>query len=128
MTEGGGGRVNELQELVQRRLEELGTPDAPLSLRRASERSRGLVSYEILRQILRGEHSGNISDRTAEGISRALDVKVDSVYAAARVPQPRGRWHWPERFDRLDSSQRRLVEDIASALLESYEKGLKDAL
>jgi hypothetical protein len=86
-----------------------------------------MVSYEILRQILRGEHSGNITDRTAEGLSRALDVPVNQVYMAAQVPAPVGRWSWPQRFDRLDLSQRRLVEDIAGALLDAYEKGLRDA-
>lgn len=119
--------VNELQTLVLRRLAELGIPGSPMSLREATRRGRGLVNYETLRMISRGEHSGKISDRTAEGLAFALDVPVSSVYGAARVPQPVSRWQWPARFDRLDPAQRRLVEDVAGALLESYEKGLRDA-
>lgn len=120
-------RVNELQNLVLRRLADLGTPGNPLSVRAAAERARGLVSYEVLRQIARGEHSGNITDRTAEGIALALDVAAAHVYQAARIPRPLSRWQWPARFDRLDPAQRRLVEDVAGALLDAYEKGLRDA-
>lgn len=119
--------MNELQDLVLRRLAELGDPGQPLSLRRAAERSRGLVSYEILRQITRGEHSGNITDRTAEGIAQAIDVPARVVYAAARVARPVGRWQWPERFDRLTLPQRRIVEAVAAGFLEAYEQGLRDA-
>jgi hypothetical protein len=121
------GRVNELQDLMLRRLAELGDPGQPLSLRRAAEKTRGLVSYEILRQIARGEHSGNIADRSAEGIALAIGVPVEQVYQAAKVPRPSGRWQWPARFDRLDLSQRRVVEDVAAGFLDSYEKGLRDA-
>lgn len=120
-------RVNELQDLVLRRLAELGVPGAPMSVRAAAERARGLVSYEVLRQIARGEHSGNITDRTAEGIALALDVPVSVVYQAANVPRPLTRWQLPAKFDRLDPGQRRLVEDVAGALLAAYEKGLRDA-
>jgi hypothetical protein len=119
--------VNELQDLLLRRLGELGTPGAPMSIRQATERARGLVSYEILRKIVRGEHSGRISDSTAEGIALAVDVPAATVYQAARVPRPLSRWQWPARFDRLDPAQRRLVEDVAASLLESYEKGMRDA-
>jgi hypothetical protein len=121
------GRVNELQDLMLRRLAELGDPGQPLSLRRAAEKTRGLVSYEILRQIARGEHSGNVTDRSAEGIALAIGVPVEQVYQAAKVPRPSGRWQWPARFDRLDLSQRRVVEDVAAGFLDSYEKGLRDA-
>jgi hypothetical protein len=53
----------------------------------------------------------------------ALDVPVQQVYDAARVPRPLTRWVLPERLDRLDAAQRRLVEDLAGALLDAYEKG-----
>lgn len=120
-------RVNELQDLVLRRLAELGIPGSAMSVRSAAERARGLLSYETLRQIARGEHSGDITDRTAEGIALALDVPAAQVYAAARVPRPLTRWHWPARFDRLDPAQRRVIEDVAGVILEAYEKGLRDA-
>lgn len=119
--------VNELQDLMLRRLAELGVPGSPMSIRQATERARGLVSYEILRKITRGEHSGRISDSTAEGLARALDVPVQTVYDAARVPRPVSRWQWPARFDRLDQAQRRIVEEVAGGFLEAYEKGLRDA-
>ena len=121
------GPVNELQDLVLRRLAELGTPGSPMSVRQAAMRARGGLNYETLRTIARGEHSGRISDRTAEALSLALDVPAQDVYNAARIPRPQTRWLWPERFDRLDAAQRRLVEDVAGALLESYDKGLRDA-
>lgn len=119
--------VNELQQLVLRRLDALGDHTGPMSTRAAAERSGGRVSYETLRGIARGTHSGKIADRTAEGIARALDVPVGEVYGAAHVPRPQSRWRWPERFDRLDAAQRRLVEDVAAALLEAHEKGVRDA-
>ena len=112
-----------LHDLVNRRLRELGEPGHPMSIRRATERARGLVSYEIVRRLANGTHSGNISDSTAQGLAMALDVSVEAVYKAARVLRPITRWSWPQRFDRLDPNQRRLVEDLASALLDAYDKG-----
>lgn len=120
-------RVNALQDLALRRLAELGDASGPLPARVAAERSRGRVSYETLRSIARGAHSGRLSDRVAEGLAMALDVPVQEVYDAARIPRPQSRWLWPERFDRLDAAQRRIVEDVAGGFLEAYEKGLRDA-
>lgn len=120
-------RVNELQDLVLRRLAELGTPGSPMSIREATRRSRDRLNYETLRKLARGEHSGDITDQTAEGISLALDVPIAQVYTAARVPRPLSRWQWPAKFDRLDLDDRRVVEEVASALLRAREKGLRDA-
>lgn len=116
-----------LAELVQRRLYELGDRNGPMSLRDAAGRSRGYISYELLRNIGRGAHSGNITDRTAQGLAFALDVPLSRVYDAARVKQPGSRWKWPERFDRLDAMERKLVESLAGALLEAREKGRREA-
>lgn len=121
-------QVNELQELVARRLVELGLPDDPMSIRQAAKRSRGLLNYEVLRQISRGEHSNRITDRTAQGIATALDVPLQDVYNAAKMPRPQSRWLLPERFDRLDAAERSVVENVAAAILEAREKGLRDAL
>lgn len=121
------GQVNELSELVLRRLAELGTPGSPMSIREATRRSRSRLNYETLRKIARGEHSGDITDQTAEGLSLALDVPVQQVYVAARVPRPMSRWELPTRFDRLDLEDRRVVEEVAAALLRAREKGLRDA-
>lgn len=98
-----------------------------MTAREAARRGEGLVSYETIRNLARGvRHTGRISDRVAEGLSRALQVPVAKVYEAAGVQQPGERWEWPQRFDRLDFAQRQLVEEVAAALLESYEKGRRD--
>lgn len=125
----GADPVERLQDLILRRLAELGDETGPLSAREAARRAEGLVSYETLRNLARGvRHTGRISNRVAEGISRALQVPVTKVYEAAGIQQPGDRWRLPERFDRLPVEQRRLVEDLASALLESYERGRRDVL
>jgi hypothetical protein len=111
----------DLTALVQQRLAELD-----LSVRAASLRSRGMVNYETLRKIARGLHSGKIADQTAEGLGRALDLPVSKVYEAARAPQPITRWKWPEKFDRLTLPQRRVVEDVAAALLAAHDREVRD--
>jgi hypothetical protein len=116
-----------LQQLVVRRLHDLGDATGPMSAREAAKKSRGLISYETLRVIARGDHSGRISDDTAQGLAFALDVPLSQVYEAASAPQPTSRWELPPRFDRLDQSQRRVVEAVAAAMLEAYERGQKDA-
>ena len=121
------GRVNLLQDLVLNRLAELGVPGAPMSIREAARRSGGRLNYETLRKISRAEHSGDITDQTAEGLSMALDVPISQIYAAARVPRPMSRWNWPAQFDRLTIEERRVVESVASALLRAREQGLRDA-
>lgn len=118
--------MDSLQNLMLTRLAELGTPGSPMSIRRATERAQGLVSYEILRRIARGEHTRRITDSTAEGIALALEVPVQRVYDAAMLPRPMSDWEWPTRFNRLDLAQRRQVEEHAAGLLEAYEKGLRD--
>lgn len=124
---GERGQVNELMDLVLRRLAELGTPGSPMSIREATRRSHERLNYETLRKIARGEHSGDITDQTAEGLALALDVPLQQVYGAARVPRPQSRWQWPAKYDRLDLEDRRVVEDVAGALLRAREKGLRDA-
>lgn len=115
--------LNLLQQLVLRRLADLGEPGRPLSIRAAAERARGLTSHHTLTAIAKGEHSGRISDRTAEGIAAALDVPVAHVYDAAGVPRPFGRWQWPEKFDRVRPEDRAVVEGLAAALLKAEERG-----
>lgn len=117
---------NDLSELVQRKLLELGDGTRPLSFKRAADRADGKASHEIIRRIAKGVHSGRIDDTTAEGLSLALGVPVKKIYEVARVPRPQSRWVLPERFDRLDQAQRKIVEDVAAAMLEAYEKGLRD--
>lgn len=126
MTDSDGASA--LQDLILTRLQQLGDRSGPMSAREASRRADGLVSYETMRLLARGgKHTGRITDRTAEGLSRALDVPVGRIYEAAGVPAPSGRWDWPERFSRLSPPQRSLVEDVAAAILEAYERGRRDA-
>jgi hypothetical protein len=114
--------VDQLSRLVVSRLIELG-----ISARTAAERSRGRVSYSTIRNIARGTHGGRITDKVAEGISLALEVPLPRIYEAAKAPQPMSRWDWPSRFDRLVPEERRLIEDMAAALLRAYDRGLRDA-
>lgn len=120
--------VARLSELVLRRLRELGDATGPMGAREAARQSDGLVSYETLRNLARGvRHTGRITDRTAEGLSKALQVPLERVYEAAGIPAPQGRWEMPQRFDRLNPTQRALVEDVAAAILEAYDRGRRDA-
>lgn len=125
MTTGNGDTVNQLQQLVLTRLAELGEPGRPMSGRAAAEKARGLVSFHTIIAIANGEHTGRITDRTAEGLAAALDVPVTRVYEAAGVPRPFGRWHWPEKFDRIRPEDRAIVEDLTSALLQAEERGFR---
>ena len=122
MTE-GGEPVDQLQHLVLTRLAELGEPGKPMSARAAARRAHGAVSYDTLYQIANGRHTGRLTDPVAEGIAAALDVPVTRVYDAAGAPRPKGRWLLPERFDRLNTEQRRLVEDLCAALLKADADG-----
>ena len=125
----GADPVERLQDLILTRLAELGDEHGPMSAREAARRAEGLVSYETLRNLARGvRHTGRITDRVAEGISRALQIPASRVYAAAGVPAPGRKWDWPAKFDRLPIEDRRHVENIAAALLECYERGRRDVL
>lgn len=117
-----------LQDLILTRLRELGDASGPMTAREAARRADGLVSYETLRNLARGvRHTGRLTDRVAEGLSRALQVPVARVYAAAGIPAPGDKWEWPRRFERLDPAQRQLVEEVAAALLEAHEKGKRES-
>lgn len=120
--------MSRLGRLVRDRLAELGTGDQPLSYRAAAERSRSMVSHELIRQIANNKHTGRITDTTAEGLATALELPVSLIYLAAETPRPLSKWVWPERFDHLDESERRAVESFAAAILNAREKGRQEAL
>lgn len=125
MTE-GRPPVSRLQELIRTRLAALGERGKPMSHREAARRSRGAFTNETLSAILRGNHGGGITDQTAKGLAAALEVPLTVVYEAAGAPMPESRWQMPARFDRLTPSQRKLVEDVAAALLEAYDRGRRE--
>lgn len=113
--------VTDLRSLVERRLRELGDRTGPMSVRAAADRSRGQVSYETLRLIAVGQHSGKISPQVAEGLSLALDVPVSSIYQAAGRPRPQGRFDLPERADALNARERKAVLSVIDAILAAHE-------
>lgn len=114
---------NPLQHLVQTRLAELGTGGKAMSGREAARRSKGMVSYETVRAIAGGKHSGRVEPQTAEGLAVALEVPVARIYEAAGIPKPQGRWVLPDRFDRMPLEQRRAFEDMMAMVLNAYEDG-----
>lgn len=116
-----------LAELVTAQMHKLGGPSGPLSLRNVVDRSRGRLGVENLRRIARGEHQGNFSDKVAEGLSIALEIPLAEVYRVAGLPQPKSRWDWPSKYDRLSLAQRAIVEDVAGGFLMAYEEGRRDA-
>lgn len=120
------GPPERLQALILRRLRELGTEGSPMSALEAVGRAGDPVSYETVRHLARGKGRGKITDRTAEGLAKVLEVPIAEVYAAAGIPTPGQRWTPPSRFDRLTDYQRSLLEGMAAALLEAYDKGRQD--
>lgn len=119
--------MSRLSTLVRDRLDELGTNGQPLSYRAAADRSRGMVSHELVRQIANGKH-GQITPTTAEGLATALELPLGAIYRAAEVPRPLERWLMPERFDVLDEAERKAVEFFASTILTSKEKARQEVL
>jgi hypothetical protein len=111
-----------LQNLVERRLRELGNARGPLSARQAAEKSEGLVSYETLRLLLRGQHSGRISRETAEGMAKALDVPLDDVLAVAGQRIPLGPFVLPTRADTLTPPERQTVLSVVDAILNAADQ------
>jgi transcriptional regulator with XRE-family HTH domain len=72
---------NALQELVQRRLLELGG-----TVEEASRRSSWAVAPQTIARIAHGRHSGMISERLAAALAAALDVPENRVRRAAGLP------------------------------------------
>jgi hypothetical protein len=120
--------VRDLQQLVEARLADLGDRRGPLSARAAAARSEGKVSYETLRLIARGEHSGKLSDDTVAGLALALDVPRSQVLAAMgrTMSGPMRPFEAPDRWQRLTHRQRQLVVSVGDALLAAYEQGRED--
>lgn len=120
--------VNEsLQELVERRLREMGQRRGRgenLSLREAwmrlPEQDGGsrAVSYETVRRIRELGHN-KIGDATADALATMLEVPVDEVLAAAGQRKRLGPFQMPRRADRLTESERAAVLGVVDAILEA---------
>lgn len=108
-----------LQELVDRRLSELGGARGAMSTRQAAARSSGKVSYETLRLIKIGQHSGSISQEVAEGIAEALEVPVTQVLRLAGRRIPQGPFVLPRRADTLTKNERAVVLSVVDAILDA---------
>ncbi|MGL5858051.1 MAG: hypothetical protein ACRC35_06545 [Angustibacter sp.] len=108
-----------LQELVDRRLWELGERGKPLSTRMAAQRSHGKVSYETLRLLQSGKHSGSVNRDTAEGIAEALDVPLNRVLRLAGQRIPQGPFVLPKKADTLTPSERATVLSVVDAILDA---------
>jgi hypothetical protein len=120
--------VDRLQELILTRLRELGDESGPMSAREAARRADGFLSLERFRLLARGKggrHKGRITDKTAEGLSIALQVPLAWVYEAAGAPTPGTRWELPERFDRIPPSLRQTFEELMAGALAQYEAGFQ---
>lgn len=111
--------VHDLHELVERRLTELGDHRGPLPTRRAASRSEGKVSYETLRLLKIGQHSGSISHEVAEGIALALDLPVNTILRVAGQRIPQGPFVLPRRAESLTKSERSAVLSVVDAILDA---------
>ena len=111
--------VSDLQQLVETRLRELGDRRRPLSTRQAAARAGGKVSYETLRLIRTGQHSGSISQEVAEGLALALDVPLSRVLAVAGRRIPQGPFVLPKRAEALTKSERGVVLSVVDAILDA---------
>lgn len=122
--------VNEtLQELVERRLREMGQRRGRgenLSLREAwlrlPEQANGsrAVSYETVRRIRELGHN-KIGDTTADALATMLEVSVDEVLQAAGQRPRLGRFEMPRRADRLTENERAAVLGVVDAILNAGE-------
>ncbi len=115
-------QVRDLKELMEKRLQDLGDDRGPLSARQAAMRSDGLVSYETLRLLLRGQHSGVISRDTAQGIAQALEVPLEQVLRLAGQRVPQGPFTLPERADTLVPAERAVVLSVVDAILDAAQR------
>lgn len=120
--------VRDLQQLVNDRLHELGDRKGPLSARQAAARANGKVSYETLRLIARGDHSGKLTDETVDGLALALDVPRSRVLAAMglALTQPLPPFMLPDRANRLTRPQRKVVLSVVDAILGAVAEAAED--
>ncbi len=123
--------VETLQDLMERRLKELGQRRGrgeQISLHEAYDRmvekageGADLPTYEVFRRIRTSGHS-KITDRTADALATMLDVDVDVVLAAAGQRPRLDKFELPERANRLNESERAAVLGVVDAILAAAEE------
>ena len=114
---------NALQELIETRLAELG-----ISQRQACANTRGALTPSTLNRILKGHHH-QITTKTIQGLSLALDVNVSRVEEAANTSNLPNEWReMLERVDTLSPQRQREVVDFVSAALKDQALERKAAM
>lgn len=73
-------------------------------------------TYETFRRIRQAGHT-NINDETATALATMLEVPVETVYLAARIPPRLGPFELPGRADALDPGERAAVLGVVDAIL-----------
>lgn len=110
-----------LQELVERRMRELGDRGKPLSVNALWLRGGGADhwSREILRRIVMKGHT-RIGDDVAERLSIAIEVPVNQVLAAAGQRRRLKPFRLPDRANRLTDTEREIVRLVVDGFLGAY--------
>lgn len=115
--------VNEtLQELLDRRLREMGGRHEPRTLRSAYmalPKDGDWVTYEVVRRAAKG-HT-RITDRAARTLATMLAVDEDQVRRAAGQRPNLGTFELPPRASRLNEGERSVVLSVVDAILSAAE-------
>ncbi len=111
--------VTDLQQLVEQRLKIMGGQRGPMSARQAAARSNGQISYETLRLLRLGKHSGSITRDTAEGLALALDIPLPEVMQLIGQRIPQGPFRLPKKADTLTPAERAVVLSVVDAILDA---------
>jgi transcriptional regulator with XRE-family HTH domain len=106
-----------LAELLANRREQLG-----MSTRDVADSSAGLVSKTTVAAIESGTMRV-VSDRVLDGLAIALDLTPSRVYSAAhRRQQQLPPFTVPDRADRLNARERKLVLSLIDTLLAARDQ------
>lgn len=115
--------VNEtLQELLNRRLREMGGNHEPRTLRSAHQAlpaGGDWVTYEVVRRVSKGH--ARITDRAARTLATMLAVGEDEIRQAAGQRSKLGPFELPPRAERLNESERGVVLSVVDAILSAAE-------
>lgn len=105
--------TNPLARLIADRIAELD-----VSYRETAHRSNGRLSYETVRNIALGKHTGLLRENAIEGLHVALRIPRRVIVEAMGEP-----WPWPDRFRQLGPDDRARVEALADELLAKRNEG-----
>ena len=105
--------TNPLARLIADRIAELD-----VSYRETAHRSNGRLSYETVRNIALGKHTGLLRENAVEGLSVALRIPRRVILEAMGEP-----WVLPDRFRQLGPVDRARVEALADELLAKQNEG-----